>query len=199
MKKFLSGVLVGALLTISGTALAANVEKIEAYFRPDFQVSVNGQAQELKNAPVTVNGSMYLPLREVGTILGYNVEWNEQTKTAELTKPSESLNQVKGENQMNYDGVVFYNLNEVNKNLGKIYGLDYKKNLIIGSVKNGVIIREYNGVEYSTENAISYYDSNNDTWYYDKSFFLQFLQPSDLEGLPTYTINPSTKTIIQNN
>lgn len=142
MKKFLSGVLVGALLTISGTALAANAEKIEAYFRPDFQVSVNGQVQELKNAPVTVNGSMYLPLRELGNVLGYDVNWNDQTKTAELTERSnETQKTIAGDANMEFEMIENYFTHELVNGPAIKVGNEIFISAATASVKYDVMIR----------------------------------------------------------
>ncbi|WP_276353570.1 hypothetical protein [Cohnella caldifontis] len=72
-----------ALLTIgfgSGAAFgAANMEKVEAFLRRDYQVFVDGKKADV--GPVLVyNNSSYLPIAKVGSILGADVRWNEANK-----------------------------------------------------------------------------------------------------------------------
>lgn len=88
MKKaavWVSGFIVGAVLSLSTAAYGSGVlEKVDAYLRPDFKVSVDGAAASLKNAPLVYDGSTYLPVREMAEVLNKTVNWNEETMTAEL-------------------------------------------------------------------------------------------------------------------
>ena len=78
MKKFVSGILTGAILT-SSLAFAAS------YVAEDvgFKIFVNGK--EFTSAPaVAINGSTYLPLRAVGDVLGIPVNWNSELNQVEV-------------------------------------------------------------------------------------------------------------------
>lgn len=78
MKKFVSGLLTGILLS-SSIAFAAT------YVAEDvsFKIFVNGK--EFTSAPaVAINGSTYLPLRAMGEVLGVPVEWNSELGQVEV-------------------------------------------------------------------------------------------------------------------
>jgi hypothetical protein len=82
MKKFISGTIFGLILALSMTAFA-NSEIIAKF--TTFNFVVNGERVELESQPVVVNGSSYLPIREIATLLGHRVEYKFDTKTIELT------------------------------------------------------------------------------------------------------------------
>ena len=88
MKKFISGIVTGALLT-STIALAASYVAEPA----SFKVLVNGKEFTSDPPALVVNGSTYLPLRAVGDALGVPVVWNAELKQAEVgNAPSEEVN-----------------------------------------------------------------------------------------------------------
>ncbi len=82
MKKFLSGILTGTILT--GTiAFAATYTAEDARFK----VFVEGQ--EFTNGKaVVINGSTYLPLKAVGQALGVEVNWNDEQHQVEVGNQS---------------------------------------------------------------------------------------------------------------
>lgn len=79
MKKFISGIVTGALLT-STIALAATYVAEPATFK----VLVNGKDFTSDPPALVVNGSTYLPLRAVGDALGVPVVWNAELRQAEV-------------------------------------------------------------------------------------------------------------------
>ena len=84
MKKFVSGIVTGALLT-STIALAASYVAEPA----SFKVLVNGNEFTSDPPALVVNGSTYLPLRAVGDALGVPVAWNAELNQAEVgTEPT---------------------------------------------------------------------------------------------------------------
>ncbi len=54
--------------------------------------NVDGTDVSLNTAPVIVNGSTLVPLRFVSENLGYNVDWNDQTKTVSLSQTQQTTN-----------------------------------------------------------------------------------------------------------
>ncbi|WP_127580806.1 copper amine oxidase N-terminal domain-containing protein [Paenibacillus koleovorans] len=87
MKKYLIGAVAGAALMFSAQIFAEDgLEKIEAYLRPGLPIKLDGQKLQLENPPVMVDGSTYLPLREMAGIFGKDVHWNEAEQTVELGK-----------------------------------------------------------------------------------------------------------------
>lgn len=85
MKKFVSGLIVGLLLT---TTVFASSEQIQAVFS-DFNFKVNGQVQKVETKPLVYKGTSYLPVRELATLLDYDVDYDTNTRTIELSSKTE--------------------------------------------------------------------------------------------------------------
>lgn len=88
-KTFVIGLIVGLLLT---TGVFASSEQIQAVF-VDFKLSINGENFNLKSTPIVYNGTSYLPVRDIGEVLGYKVDYDSKTKTIILNnthQPSKS-------------------------------------------------------------------------------------------------------------
>jgi hypothetical protein len=82
MKNFISGLIIGLILAFSFGVIASS-ELAVKYFSPN--IIVNGGKVELESQPVLVNGSTFLPMRELSNILGYDVTYKADSKTIELT------------------------------------------------------------------------------------------------------------------
>ena len=88
MKKFVSGFLVGALISAGIGTLAVQYVASPV----DFKVLVNGE-EFVSNPPaLEVEGRTYLPLRAMGEALGVPGTWNEEARQAEVgsAKPASS-------------------------------------------------------------------------------------------------------------
>lgn len=78
----------------------AQVMPITITCRPDYIIVIDGTARTFKDAdgnviqPMLYNGSIYLPLRAIGEIMGKNVSWNATTQTAILTDSNQSSGEV---------------------------------------------------------------------------------------------------------
>ncbi|WP_373232093.1 stalk domain-containing protein [Cohnella sp.] len=82
IRMLIVGLIAGVLLATSATAFAGPAfERIAATLRPDYKVKVDGSDVELKYSPIVYNGSTYIPLREAGDILGYDVTFESSTIT----------------------------------------------------------------------------------------------------------------------
>ncbi|QSF43550.1 stalk domain-containing protein [Paenibacillus tianjinensis] len=68
--KIASAFLCGALL-FSGVSFAATGDFVAKTSK--FKIVVNGKEQKLAKSPVTIDGSAYVPVRDVGSITGYEV------------------------------------------------------------------------------------------------------------------------------
>lgn len=79
MRKFITGVITGAILT-STIALAVSYVAEPA----SFKVLVNGKEFTSDPPAMVINDRTYLPLRAVGDALGVPVEWNEELRQAEV-------------------------------------------------------------------------------------------------------------------
>ncbi len=52
------------------------------------RVMIDGNYVTLNNQPQVINNSVYLPLRDLAEILGADVQWIEESKTAAIIKPT---------------------------------------------------------------------------------------------------------------
>ncbi|RAV05421.1 stalk domain-containing protein [Paenibacillus sp. YN15] len=105
MKKFIAGLLCGAALMLSTSALADGVlQQITAYLTPDISVEIDGQKIELQNVPVNYADNIYLPVRELAGAIGLVVGWDNETRTAKLHTPiiADVIHEVKIEEDFDY-------------------------------------------------------------------------------------------------
>lgn len=95
MKKFFSGIIVGAVVASSITALAGGVwDKIDV-LKNDIKVVVNGKDVTADN--FLYNDTTYLPLRAVSEALNQHVDYDETTNTAYIgSKPVDVSSLPKG-------------------------------------------------------------------------------------------------------
>jgi hypothetical protein len=146
---WVSGFIVGAVLSISSAAYGSGVlEKVDAYLRPDFKVSVDGAAASLEKAPLVYDGSTYLPVRELAELLGKDVKWEERTLTVQMESKS-------GKPLTRQEAA----MRDYALSSGMIYTGDVARNFKYEGL-SGI---EYNGIEYfsRTEFMTKFRDSNN--------------------------------------
>lgn len=112
LKSFLSGMVVTALIFgCMSTVVAANRQKQATLDYPGIKISLNGQTVTAKTAsgatvePFSIDGTTYLPVRGVASILGVDVGWDQKTKTVLLTTEGSAA---VGTKIMDKNGVVIY-------------------------------------------------------------------------------------------
>lgn len=112
LKSFLSGMVVTALIFgCMTTVVAANRQKQATLDYPGIKISLNGQTVTAKTAsgatvePFSIDGTTYLPVRGVASILGVDVGWDQKTKTVLLTTEGSAA---VGTKIMDKNGVVIY-------------------------------------------------------------------------------------------
>lgn len=96
-KKIIAGITILVLLLSSASSVfASNGQNfLEVYYK-DIKVELNGKIIDLKDAdgnrvePFISDGTTYLPIRAIGSALGFNVAWNSTTNTAVLSSPPQS-------------------------------------------------------------------------------------------------------------
>lgn len=97
MKKFISGILFGVLLTFSFPVLA-NSNEILAKFT-NFNFIVNGQQKAIEAKPIVINGYSYLPLKDTALMLGYDITYKADSRTIVLKSNKNELGYItKGSN-----------------------------------------------------------------------------------------------------
>lgn len=82
MKKFISGLIIGSIITTSISALAGGVwDKIDV-LKNDINIMVNGK--QIFSDNFLYNDTTYLPLRTIAEELGQKVTYDEATNTAHI-------------------------------------------------------------------------------------------------------------------
>jgi uncharacterized cupredoxin-like copper-binding protein len=91
MKKLIrtfATLLIGMALGAS-TLAAAAPQTVQAVLTK-FNIVVNGEKQELKNTPVVIQGSTYLPVREVASLLDADLTFDSKAQKIELNTKGET-------------------------------------------------------------------------------------------------------------
>ncbi|MBE1446778.1 copper amine oxidase N-terminal domain-containing protein [Paenibacillus sp. OAS669] len=83
MKKIILPLSIGVMIGLTATTVSAASESVQAAIA-QFVFKVNGEEKELKNSPLVVDGTSYLPVREVAALLGYELDYDEATRTIQL-------------------------------------------------------------------------------------------------------------------
>ena len=78
MKNFTIGMLFGLILTFTSVSFA-NSEVVAKF--TNFNFMINGETVTLETIPLVVEGRSYLPLRELSVALGYDVDYDNETRT----------------------------------------------------------------------------------------------------------------------
>ncbi|OAB34270.1 hypothetical protein PMSD_14985 [Paenibacillus macquariensis subsp. defensor] len=73
----------------SATLAAAAPSTVEAVLTK-FKIIVNGQETQLKNTPLVVNGTTYLPVREVAELLNTDLNYDGNNKKIELSSKKDN-------------------------------------------------------------------------------------------------------------
>lgn len=81
MKKCIASFILGAMVALSVSVFAESVLKADL---ATFEVYVKEQKFESDKPIVAINGSTYLPLKDIGTVLNVPVEWNAEQRRVEI-------------------------------------------------------------------------------------------------------------------
>lgn len=140
MKKAIIGLVAGMLIGSAGMAAAATTQTVQAVIAK-FTISIDGQKQQLKSDPLVYKGTTYLPVREVSSLLGYTLEFDNALKSIDLSKGGNFTMQ-STENWLSIMDLKDYGVT-VTGNLNDEMILVYGSNTIkipLPAVKNGVYI-----------------------------------------------------------
>lgn len=84
MRRFLSGLLVGIIITFGASAFAAEVEQF-ILTRAQYPIVVNGAEYHDDEYPIlNYNGRTYIPLAKIADLLGVNYVWNGELNRVEI-------------------------------------------------------------------------------------------------------------------
>ncbi len=139
MKKFITGLVFGLVLAMSFSVMA-NSKIVAEYFSPN--IVIDGQKQSLKTKPVLINGSTYLPMRELAETLDYNVQYEASSKTIKLTDNGGSTNENVNKPPANNTQPKQEDSNEF-MTLSELENLGFKF-----TFNNGLLIENTNGMSF---------------------------------------------------
>ncbi|WP_438431854.1 stalk domain-containing protein [Gorillibacterium sp. sgz500922] len=84
MKKFIAGVIVGAVVATAGSAVAAPVKQYVLTLA-NYPIFVNGKEYKDASKPILqYNGSTYVPLAKLADLTGVQYTWNVAAKRVEI-------------------------------------------------------------------------------------------------------------------
>ena len=86
---------------------AIPVMAIDTYggYKVPVDIEINGSFIKCVQKPVMINGSTYIPLRAFGDAVGAGISWDENEKSAELTKDNHTFVFYSEKNHSVVDGV----------------------------------------------------------------------------------------------
>ena len=172
MKKFLSGIIIGAALVCT-VVFAATYTAEDA----SFKIFVEGK-EFTESKAVVIDGSTYLPLRALGNVLGVPVNWNNELRQVEIGQDDTDINKaIVIKDKVSVDGFTFSELTikpnsfmtscdvEVQNNSGKdIESLYFNISFFdeggnrIGVAKLGIVS---NGLKNGETKTASLYSEDN--------------------------------------
>lgn len=180
MRKFLIGILVGGLLATASPTFAAIGSKLEAVYS-NMNLQINGYSLPLDEPILIVNGNSYLPLKQIATLMGYEVSYNDKLRTINLN-----------DTMLDYysDNQYYFSVNEINENseIPRVTLVTQKTFQIF-----------YNGEQYPIDPILDYYyDKYNHEQYLSAQALSRLASPKiNLETLKKYKINRENNVIYQ--
>lgn len=120
MRKLILGLVIGLLIGTAGTALAST-DYVRATFS-EFKLKVNGESIELENNPLLVEGTTYWPIRELSNYLGFDIDYEDETRT--ILVDTEELDEVINETEVDGNDTD-YSLDSVNSKIESLEKLIY--------------------------------------------------------------------------
>lgn len=187
MKKFIMGLLIGALL-FSITPVTAAIEQYILY-KVDYKVMVNGVEYQDVDLPIlNYQGNTYAPMRSLLDFAGMTINWNAELQQAEVTSPvlinQTTYNDIK---TIEKDNITYFNLRDYNiKFQAAAWCYD--------EVKNTIYLKRSTG-DYTSEILIEVVNAEPDVLIYNGQTFLDIKyyveDVSNIDGtiyIKTYTI-----------
>ncbi len=146
MKKFISGLLIGGIITTSVTAFAANVVNIPATYSVK-RLVVNGVDTGKGSSAFVSNGTTYVPLRTVSDALGHEISWDSNTKTIYINTGSGNTNNGEPTDLPATNGGNTTTNNNGTWNGQKLISIETAKNAAIKAVSGGSVIWQESDID----------------------------------------------------
>ncbi|ABR50206.1 hypothetical protein Amet_4125 [Alkaliphilus metalliredigens QYMF] len=141
MKKIPTTLLVLYLLFLSSFIVFASThhQSIQVYFG-DFKVQHHKDLLSLEESPFLYEGRLYMPLRALSESLGYDVDWDENTQTAILSKDT-AFTQIPETDPLNGEAFVYGEVRHIdyeNRSIDIVQHLDHHSR----EVFEGLLVEE---------------------------------------------------------
>lgn len=99
MKKLLS-LLLSVVMIFSALSVLASSD-----ISVDISVTLNGKELSLSHQPLLRGGDIFLPLRDISAVLGYDTEWDNESRSAVMTSQSDKAEVFIGECEVKKNGI----------------------------------------------------------------------------------------------
>jgi hypothetical protein len=83
MKKLILALTIGMMIGSVTTAVAATQGEVTAVFA-NFILKINGEEKQMGDTPLVYNGTSYLPVRVMASLVGYDVTYTTESRTINL-------------------------------------------------------------------------------------------------------------------
>lgn len=163
MKKSIFVVFIFMFLT---TCVSAQEQKNEQIFaeKVNYTIKVDGLVKSFLNPIVTIDDRTYIPLRELSELLGYDVEWNEETQTIEIETDTQKEAETTNYDEQKNTGEEWLIFIENNKygymdkygNIKIPAQFDWAKDFVDGVAIVGNDVENWRDIP--TDSGISFYD-----------------------------------------
>lgn len=85
-KSLIIGILVGILIT-SSISIAADLSEYVRIYYSIRDIRIDNVSKVPEQAPFTIDGTTFVPLRYIAETFGYSVDWDAETQTIYLNSP----------------------------------------------------------------------------------------------------------------
>ncbi|UUZ95890.1 copper amine oxidase N-terminal domain-containing protein [Paenibacillus sp. P25] len=84
------------------------LQRVDAYLRPDFSIVLDGKPVQLSGPALVYDDKSYLPLKELGNLLGASILWKADTKTIYINSRI-NPEQTPPASEQTYEDIELYN------------------------------------------------------------------------------------------
>lgn len=132
---FMIGFLSAALIFSTIPVIASSIKQVTATVT-EFNIMINNESIDIEDNFLAYNGKSYLPVRAITEAMGYDVDYDENTRTILLSNKTELTNQITANNDDGKTKNHVFNVDVV-EGLGDMYR-DSDNNLDLQAIKDAL-------------------------------------------------------------
>jgi len=162
-----------------GATAAGGLEAISAYLAYNTSVKLDGETQLLYDGngkqvyPINYQGTTYLPIRAISSLLGLDVNWDGATKTVLLGNPGKALNFIEDLKPYTYNDIGIHTTANPNPKeiAGKTYttyirgGINSTASYDLGGKYEELSFSLYTSSTLKGDKLVLFYGDNNELIY----------------------------------